>query len=159
MHACPKQPVEQAIENHRVGDIGDVEFVETNQPVALRDAPREFIEWIGRAFQLLQLAMHLAHELVEMQTRLALHRHHREEAVHQEALAAPYTAPHVDASRQLRVHDQFLECIRAACLISDPFVVAALQTFDRRELCGIRLITPRLQFVFVVFGDVHGARA
>ena len=103
LHAGAKQPVEQAIKNHGVGNIGDVELVETDQPVTLRHASREFIERIGRALQLFQLAMHLAHELVKMQTRLALHRHDREEAVHQEALAAPHAAPHVDAARQIRV--------------------------------------------------------
>ena len=73
LHAVLEQLVEQAVQDHRVRDIGDVEFVETDQPVALGDAAREFVERIGLAFQLFEFAMHFAHELVKMQTRLALH--------------------------------------------------------------------------------------
>jgi hypothetical protein len=58
--------------------------------------------------QFLQLAVHLAHELVEVQPRLALQRHGLEEAVHQEALAAPHAAVHVDAARDRRAVDQLL---------------------------------------------------
>ena len=66
---------EQAVQDHRVGDVGDMELVEADQPVAPRDAPAEFVERIGRALQVLQLAVHLAHELVEVQPRLARQRH------------------------------------------------------------------------------------
>jgi hypothetical protein len=43
-------------------------------------------------FRVLQLAVHLAHELVEVQPGLARQRHGLEEAVHQEALAPPHAA-------------------------------------------------------------------
>lgn len=105
LHAVGEEAIEQAIKNHRVGDIGDVELVEADQPVTLRDAPREFVERIGLALEVFQFAMHLAHELVKMQTRLALHRHDRIEAVHQKALAAPDAAPKVHAARRLRMHE------------------------------------------------------
>ena len=109
-HAVVEQRLEQAVQDHRVGDVGDVKLVEADQPVAPRDAPAQLVA-AGRRCRCssAQLAVHLAHELVEMQPRLALQRHGAEEAVHQEALAAPDAAVHVHAARDRRA-------ARSACV-------------------------------------------
>jgi hypothetical protein len=70
--AVGEQRLQQPVQDHRVGDVGDVELVEADQPEAPRDAPPQLVQRVGRALELLQLAVHLAHELVEVQPRLAL---------------------------------------------------------------------------------------
>ena len=70
--------------------------------IAPGDAPAQFVQRVHRAVQVLQLAMHLAHEFVEVQSCLALQRHRLVEAVHQEALAAADPAVHVDPARNRR---------------------------------------------------------
>jgi hypothetical protein len=41
-----------------------------------------------------------AHKLVKMDSKLALQRHHGEEAIHQKALSDSHATPHVDSSWQ-----------------------------------------------------------
>ena len=74
-HAVVEQRVQQPVQDHRVGDVGDVELVEADQPVALGHALAQFVQRVHRALQVGQLAVHLAHELVEVQPRLAHQRH------------------------------------------------------------------------------------
>ena len=50
---------------------------QTDRSEAPRAMRHEFVQRIGRALQVLQLAVHLAHELVEVQPRLAQQRHPR----------------------------------------------------------------------------------
>ena len=135
--AVLEQRLEQPVQDHRVGHVGDVELVEADQPVAPRDALAEFLQRVDRAVQLGQLAVHLAHELVEVQPRLALQRHGVEEAVHQEALAAADAAVHVDAARDRRPRDQLGQRIAAPRLVVGPLVLAALQRVDRAQLRGV----------------------
>lgn len=92
LHAVGEELIEQAVQDHRIGDVADVEFIEADQAIALGDAACEFVERIGAATQLFELAVHLAHELVEVQARLAHHRHAAVEGIHQERLAAPHPA-------------------------------------------------------------------
>ena len=59
------------MQNHCVGDVGHMKFVEADQAVFLCDAARDFVQRIGNAFQLVELAVHAAHEFVKMQPGLA----------------------------------------------------------------------------------------
>ena len=52
-------------------------------------------------FSVREILVHVAHERVEMDARLAADGDRREEAVHEEALAAPDAAPQVDAARHV----------------------------------------------------------
>ncbi|MNL02943.1 hypothetical protein D3C87_1234640 [compost metagenome] len=76
--------VQQAVQHHGVRHVADVELVEADQPVFACDALGQLVEGVGPTSQLLQLAMHFAHEFVEMEPRLAHHGHAGIEAVHQE---------------------------------------------------------------------------
>jgi hypothetical protein len=129
------------MQDHRVGDVGHVELVEADQLVALGNAQAQLVQRVDRALQLAQFAVHLAHELVEVQARLAPQRHGVEEAVHQEALATPDAAVHVDAARQLGPVDELLQRIGALGLVLGPFPGAAIQRLDgavARDRCGTR---------------------
>ena len=157
--AVREQRDEQAVQDHRVGHVGDVELVEADQPEAPRDAPPEFVERVDGAFEVLQFAVHLAHELVEVQARLAQQRHFVEEAVHQEALAAADAADHVDATRDRRVAQQFGDRVRAARLVVDPFVVAALQRSHGAQLRRVARVAALGEQSLVGVGDAHDRRA
>ena len=74
-HPVGEQRGQQAVQDHRVGDIGDVELVKADQPEPPGDALSQLVERIDRTLELLQLAVDLAHELVKVQPGLARQRH------------------------------------------------------------------------------------
>ena len=78
-----------------------------------------------------------------------------EEAVHQEALAAPDAAVHVDAARDRRPRQQLGHRVAAPRLVVGPFVLAALERVDRAQLCGIALIAAFGERAFVELADGH----
>ena len=91
-----EQTLEQPAEDHGVGNIGDVEFVEAEQPGLLRDGrggkrDRILVAAFAR-FRLLpervDAFVHVGHEFVEMNATLAHDRRCIEEQVHQHGLAA-----------------------------------------------------------------------
>ena len=100
-----EQPREQAAEDHGVGNVGDVELVEAEQPALLGDLgggkPDRIVGGDLAEFQLLpehaHALVHVAHELVEMRAALADHRACFEAQVHQHGLAAADVAEHVKA--------------------------------------------------------------
>ena len=136
-----EQSVQQPVQDHRVGDVGHVELVEADELVTLGDTSSQFVQRIDRALQLAQLAVHLAHELVEVQPRLAPDRNRVVEAVHQEALAAPHPAVHVDPSRDLGFDEHLLERIGALLLVVRPVDGTPLQRSDGALLGGIGGVT------------------
>ena len=101
-----KERGEQPVQDHRIGDIRDVKLVEAYQSVARCDVLCHFIERIFGALQIIEFAMHAAHELVKMHARLANDRHCGEERIHQETLAAADSAPQINAARDWRTRKQ-----------------------------------------------------
>ena len=153
--AVLEQRLEQPVQDHRVGDVGDVELVEADQAKALRDALAEVLERIARSGHLGELAVDLAHELVEMQARLPRQRQRGEEAVHQEALAAADAAPEVDAARDRRPGDQLGDRVRAPRLVVGPLPLAALERVDRALLGGIGVEAAFGERLLVELADSH----
>src|SRR5574337_2171345 len=120
--------------DHRVGDVGDVDLVEADQPEAPRDALPERVQRVRGALEFLQLAVDLAHELVKVQPGLAHQRHRLDEAVHQQALASAHAAPEVDPARARRAHQQLGDRVAAPRLVRRPLVLAALPRGHRTQL-------------------------
>ena len=104
-----EQRLQHAVQQHGVRHVVDVELVETDQLEALGHAFAKHINRVFRALQIGQFTVHLAHEFVEVQARLALDRHGIKKAVHQEALAAANPAVHVDPFRDRQAVDEFLQ--------------------------------------------------
>ncbi len=155
-HAGLEQRVQQAVQDHGVGHVRHVEFVETDQLVALGNACAELVQGVDRALQVAQLAVHLAHELVEMQPRLAAQRHRVVEAVHQEALAPPHPAEHVDPARDLRVDEHLLQRVGAALLVRCPLGRTPLQRVDGTLLGGVGGVAALLERGLVGAADRQG---
>jgi hypothetical protein len=127
-------PSQVAAEDHRIGDVGDVEFIEAHQPIAARGALRHRGEGVLASLQFVQLAMDLAHEVVEVHAALSHQRHAEVEAVHEKALAAAHAAPEVYALGQRRLDEQAPERRAAPRLVGAPFLEQALQPLDRAPL-------------------------
>ena len=81
----------------------------------------------------------------------------REEAVHQEALAAPDAAPEVDAARDRRARDQLGERVRAPRLVVGPLALAALERIERAQLRGVGLVAAFGERLLVELADAHSA--
>ena len=129
-----EQALEQAVKDHRISDVRDMEFIEADQPMAVRDAPRDFVERVRGALQIVQFRMHAAHEFVEVHACLADQRHGRKEGVHQEALAAADVSPQVDAAWHRRPDQQLSQRVGTVCLVGRPVLVQLLQAVDRSLL-------------------------
>ena len=107
--AMLEQRLEQAPEDHRVGDVGDGELVEAEQRRLLGerccDRRDRVVALDLAALQLLAVLVdalvHVGHEDVEMGAALRA-RGGVVEQVHEHGLAAPDRAPDVDAARRLR---------------------------------------------------------
>ncbi len=123
-----EQLLEQPAEDHGVGDVGDVELVEAQQPGLLVQGVRD--DGDGVAFldaALLHVVahgedalVHVGHEFVEMGAALALpHRHGFKEQVDQHGLAAADRAVDVEAAD-----------------FRDGVVAAGEQPAERRGLAG-----------------------
>ena len=82
-HAMIKQGLQQVVQNHRIRDIGDMKFIKTNQPVALRNLLGHDQQGIFYVFLLVQCMVYLAHELMKMYACLALHWHDSMKTIHQ----------------------------------------------------------------------------
>jgi len=78
------------VQDHGVGDVGNVKFVKANELVALGNARAQHVQRVLRALQGRQLAVDFAHKFVKVQAHFALERHGVEKAVHEKAFAAPH---------------------------------------------------------------------
>ena len=154
-HAIGKQRLQQAIENHGVCDVGHMKLVKTDQLVLFGDFGTQRIQRVLRALHQVQLAVHLAHEFMKVQTHLAFDGHRIEKAVHQKALATPYPAVHVNALGQIGVVEQFFERVGAFVFINGPVISAALQCLNSTQLRRIALKTLGGQFCLVGLFYIH----
>ena len=142
---------EQPAEDHGVGDVGDMEFVEAEQPGFLEqlfgDEPDRIFAFVLAELHLLaqreNAFVHVEHEFVKMRAALAHHRACFEEQIHQHGLAAADVAVDVEAleRRLLAVAEQPAERRRFArqAMFGDP-------RFEPRQLLDdgeLRLIAAR----------------
>ena len=104
-----EQTREQSTEDHGVSDVGDVEFVETQEPCLLGDRrgrkPDRILAAdraeLDLAAKLAHAVVHVAHELMKVRAPLALHCARREEQIHQHGLATPDIAVKVETADRL----------------------------------------------------------
>ena len=101
-HSVFEQRAEKASEYHRVGDVRDMELVETDQAMTARDSARDGGKRIDGMLQSAKLVVDTFHERVEVNASLAPQGHRSVERIHQEALAPSDPAPKVNAARRNR---------------------------------------------------------
>jgi hypothetical protein len=101
-----EQFCEQPAQDHGVGDVGDVEFVEAQQPGLLEDRMRGERDDVAisdlAARDVLAIAvnplMHFGHEFMEMGAALVLDLALLKKHIHQHGLAAPDFAVNVETA-------------------------------------------------------------
>src|SRR5205085_5294848 len=112
-----EQALEQAPENHGISDVGNVEFIEAQQPSLLRNGSRgerDGILTVARRFASLphpvDAFVHLRHEFMEVDAAFARDRRGLKEHVHQHGLAASDVAENVESlDRLARAHAEAKE--------------------------------------------------
>src|SRR6185437_6166094 len=100
-----EQPREQPSENHGVGDVGDMEFIEAQKPGFFRDRGRRALDRIVLAglavLDILPVDMnalvHVGHEFVEMHAAFANDCTGFKKEIHQHRLAAANLSVDVEA--------------------------------------------------------------
>ena len=154
-HAVIEQRLEQAVQDHRVGDVGDMKLVEADQPKAFGHALAEHLERVNCAVHVGEFAVHLAHEFMKVQARLAFERHRVEKAIHQKALAAPHPTVHVDAARNFRASQQSHQRVATPSLVSRPLVFATFQRIDGSHLGSVCRVAAFGQGALVQLANRH----
>ena len=81
-YAVMKQRRQQAMKNHRVGNIRHMKLVKADQFITFCHARGQLVKRISSASQILQFAVNFAHELVKMQSNLSPEWHHTEKTIH-----------------------------------------------------------------------------
>ena len=110
-HAAAEQRFEQTREDHRVGDVGDEQFVEADDPAAGRQALRDELQRTRAAVDAGEFRMHAAHEMVEVAAHGGALRHllasrirleRCDEKVHEQRLAATDAPPQIHPAGRRR---------------------------------------------------------
>ncbi len=154
-----EQSHQQPIKHHGIGDIAEVEFIEADQSVPLRHRGGHGVERVGRTFEQCEFGMDTAHELMEVNPRLADQPHIGKKLVHQEALAAPDPAPEIDAARNRRPCQQARQRVGALRLVRTPVVGQLLESINCVALRRIERVAARDRGRFHVGAKCHGQRA
>ncbi len=148
-HAAVEQRLEQPPQNHRVGDVVDLEFVEAQQRRLARDLVGERRDWVGdfrvRPLIGVDSRVDALDEAMEMDALFARHQRGVEEQVHQHGLSAPDLADQIQAGRHVflgMAADQARQQPAAGGWRGPRVVVAQplpqiLQPVDRDGLRGI----------------------
>jgi hypothetical protein len=138
---------EQAPEDHRIGDVVDLELVEAQQRRLAGDVGGDLVDGLGGSGAALPLdaVVHFEHEGMEMDASFAQVRHRAKEQIHQHRLAAP------DGSAQVEAERDFDGSVGAEAKAGEPTVkpglrpimeqcaVETLELFDRQLLRGVGL--------------------
>ena len=132
--AEPEQRGQQPAKDHRVGDVGNVKFVEADQPVAAGDPRRHRRQRVFLARERLQLVVDAFHESMKVNAGLAPQRNGRIKGIHQEALAAADASPQVDAAWRQRRMEPASQQRQPRSAEFDQLVVQALQPVEGAQL-------------------------
>ena len=86
VHGLAQQPAQ----DHGVSNVIDVHFIKADQPVPAGEARGERGQRIFRSLQVLQFAMDVAHEVMEVHAAFSIQREGQIKAVHEETFSAPH---------------------------------------------------------------------
>jgi hypothetical protein len=151
-----EQAIEQATENHRIGNIGNVELVKAQQTNVARDLFGNPEHRVRLAFVFVQITMDLLHEGMKVNTLFAAIGHGIVEAIHQEAFAPANAAPEINTLRRLGRREQALEGVVPPHLEIQQTGVEILQSCRCRHLGNIRNVAAGRQQGLVGFKHATG---
>ena len=151
-NAMIKQRLEQPVQDHRIGDVGDVKLIEANQSVPFSDALAQGIERVGRALQRGEFSVDLTHELMKMQPRLASHGDGVKKTIHQKTFAPANATKQVDATRYFRPTEQFFQGVRPLFFVLNPRQSTALKGGYCQQLRRVTGVAPLAQLQLIGIG-------
>ena len=169
-HAPCEEGLEQAPEDHGVGDVGHREFIEAKQPglggQSVGDLRHGLVALGGPRLAgeapVVDALVHIGHEGLKMHPPLGLHRRRLEKEVHEHGLAAPHRPPEIDPARRLTLGLAAKEAAQnagvAALLIIAQF---ARQPIKLRHHAQLRLVPFEGLFAeqgLIVIGNGAGHR-
>ena len=149
---------EQIAEQHGIGDVGNEEFVETNDAGLARGLFRDQLQRIGVVLMFLQLVVNPLHEAMEVAALAVLERQRLIKQIHQPGLAASDAAPDVQPLLRfaLLAREQALQ--QALGLGREQSLPKIIQQGNHALLHGIALIAQSGAFALVELGDGDGGR-
>ncbi|MNE07279.1 hypothetical protein D3C80_998920 [compost metagenome] len=138
-YAVLEQFFHQGAKDHGVGDVGNEEFIEADDPGFGGEALGDDGQRVFLAAQGFHLFVHALHEAVEVGAGLFLEGQRFEEGVHQVSLAATYAAPEIQALDRglILLAKQLAQQARLVLLGRDQIVVQALQMTHGSFLRGV----------------------
>src|SRR5690606_30561876 len=157
-HAILEQLFEQSRQNHRVGDVGNEEFVEADHPglsgkALADDGQRVFLALEGAHF-----FVHTLHEAVEVGTGLLLKRQSVEERVYQIGLATANPSPEVQPLDRplLLFAEELAQQAGGRTLSRNQVIVQTLQVTNGCFLGCIAQEICTLQVCLIALERCHG---
>ena len=164
--AALKQPLEQPAQDHRVGDVGDVEFIEAQQPALVGELTRDLRDRVAVRGNIsfgvqalgLDVLMHLGHEFMKMHAALLGDRRHGKKEIHQHGLAAAHVAVEIEPARRAsaRAPQQPPERGRTVGgAIARERIGQLAQAIDHRALGAVALELARGEARGIVCGNVR----
>ncbi len=136
-----EEPLEQPGENHRVGDVGDEEFVEAQHAAFFRDALRDNIEGSLLILQRVQLRVNLVHEAVKVAAPALGEGQALIEEIHEPGLAPADAAPEIQPLLQrggvAELRDQPRNDGRVSFVSIDQALAQIVQPSHDRKLRAI----------------------
>ena len=137
-HAFGQQAFEQAAENHGVGDVAHVEFVEAEDLGVAGDVAGHGLQGVGLVFVFAHAAVGFGHEGVEVYAAGGAGRQAAVEGVHQEAFAAPDAAVEIEAFGRLGLFaEEFAQQAAALLAVGIELVPELVEAADGGFLGGI----------------------
>ena len=143
-----EQLFKQASDQHRIGNIGDLHFIETQQRRALGNRLGHRFNGVltARLAGLTDAVVNILHKGMEMHAPLGRHRRAFEKQIHQHGFAPPDTAVHIQTgdvrlAHPLTAPSEYAQPHLAprARLIADQTAVQQLQLLHRQALRRVRL--------------------
>ena len=142
------KPRNKFAEQHRIGDVCDEQFIETQHSSLAGDLFGDELERIGAILVLLQLVMDELHEAMKVTALLVLERQAVEEQIHEPGLAATDAAPDIQALLEIALlaatQQPFQQALRSRGAIRRARSSSSAAT--TLFLCGIRGIAQAFAF-------------
>ena len=152
-HAVLEQLFHQRAEDHGVGDVGDEELIETDDPGFPGELLGDQGQRVFLTLEVLHFFVHTLHEAVEVRAHLVLKRQRFEEGIDQISLATADATPEIQAfdHRDFFLAEQLAEQARLALVGRDQIVVQTLEMTHSVFLSGVVEEFRFLEVVLVAF--------
>ena len=136
-HAALQHRRYQPAQDHRIGNVVDVKFVQTQHAGVFGDVVGEGGQRVFLPGKRLHLMMDFGHEIMEVDAAFAAIRQARVKRIHQKCLTAPDPAPEIQTVRHFRAEQAAPQEPVAFCLEFHQLMPERIQFINRGGLGGV----------------------